>query len=178
MDNGDLWDDKVFDCNYRGDHVANVPKKTRGSRRKSSGSSNISKVDLEELTEIKFSVCRKFMMRLEADKVDVSFYKNQSLMRNIPLTTGIGSAEVDRNSIEDFELAKTLLSSAAASYVAAIREVCEGIELPKNNFVNEPWPSHLYFEDVNGETQFELVDLILKEVYRQPKFKKKLSWHS
>ena len=50
--------------------------------------------------------------------------------------------------------------------------------LPKNNFVNEPWPSHLYFEDVNGETQFELVELILKEVYRQPKFKKKLSWHS
>ena len=48
----------------------------------------------------------------------------------------------------------------------------------KNNFVNEPWPSHLYFEDVNGETQFELVELILKEVYRQPKFKKKLSWHS
>ena len=36
----------------------------------------------------------------------------------------------------------------------------------------------LYFEDVNGETQFELVELILKEVYRQPKFKKKLSWHS
>ena len=178
MDNGDLWNDRVFDCNYRGDHVANVAKKARGSRRKSSGSTSISKVDLEELTEIKFSVCRKFMMRLEADKVDVSFYKNQSLMRNIPLTTGIGSAEVDRNSIEDLELAKTLLSSAAAAYVAAIREVCEGIELPKNNFVNEPWPSHLYFEDVNGETQFELVELILKEVYRQPKFKKKLSWHS
>ena len=155
-----------------------LQKKPRGSRRKSSVSTSTSKVDLEELTEIKFSVCRKFMMRLEADKVDVSFYKNQSLMRNIPLTTGIGSAEVDRNSIEDLELAKTLLSSAAAAYVAAIREVCEGIELPKNNFVNEPWPSHLYFEDVNGETQFELVELILKEVYRQPKFKKKLSWHS
>ena len=169
MDNGDLWDDKVFDCNYRGDHVANVPKKTRGSRRKSSGSSNISKVDLEELTEIKFSVCRKFMMRLEADKVDVSFYKNQSLMRNIPLTTGIGSAEVDRNSIEDLELAKTLLSSAAASYVAAIREVCEGIELPKNNFVNEPWPSHLYFEDLYGESEFGLVELILKQVNDCPK---------
>jgi len=49
---------------------------------------------------------------------------------------------------------------------------------PKNNYVNEPWPSHLYFEDVNGETQFQLVELILKEVYRQPKFTKKVSWHS
>ena len=40
------------------------PKKTRGSRRKSSGSSNISKVDLEELTEIKFSVCRKSLPKV------------------------------------------------------------------------------------------------------------------
>jgi hypothetical protein len=155
-----------------------LQKKTRGSRRKPSRDSNILKVELEELTEIKFSVCRKFMMRLEADKVDVSFYKNQSLTRNIPLTTGIGSAEIDRNSIENLELTKTLLSATAASYVSAIREVCEGVQLPKNNYVNEPWPSHLYFEDVNGETQFQLVELILKEVYRQPKFKKKVSWHS
>ena len=27
MDNGNLWNDRVFDCNYRGDHVANVAKK-------------------------------------------------------------------------------------------------------------------------------------------------------
>ena len=26
MDNGNLWNDRVFDCNYRGDHVANVAK--------------------------------------------------------------------------------------------------------------------------------------------------------
>jgi len=41
--------------------------------------------------------------------------------------------------------------------------------LPANNFVNEPWPSHLYFEDLNGESEFGLVELILKQVYDCPK---------
>ncbi|MDG2405454.1 MAG: hypothetical protein P8M25_11010 [Paracoccaceae bacterium] len=40
------------------------------------------------------------MMRLEADKVDVTFYQDQSIQRNIPLTIGIGSCEIDRNSID------------------------------------------------------------------------------
>ena len=104
------------------------------------------------------------MMRLEADKVDVAFYRDQSLQRNIPLTTGIGSGEVDRNSIEDLELAREQLGNAAKDYVKAIKEVCEQIDLPLNNFVNEPWPSHLYFEDLNGESEFGLVELILKQV--------------
>jgi hypothetical protein len=53
--------------------------------------------------------------------------------------------------------------------VEAIKEVCEKIDLPSNNFVNEPWPSHLYFEDLNGESEFGLVELILKQVYDCPK---------
>ena len=69
------------------------------------------------------------MMRLEADKVDVSFYRDQALARNIPLTTGIGSCEVDRNSIDDLELAKINLETAAGEYVAAIKAVCEAIDL-------------------------------------------------
>ena len=109
------------------------------------------------------------MMRLEADKVDVAFYRDQSLQRNIPLTPGIGSGEVDRNSIEDLEIAREQLSNAAKDYVKAIKEVCEQIDLPLNNFVNEPWPSHLYFEDLNGESEFGLVELILKQVYDCPK---------
>ncbi|MCH1412788.1 MAG: hypothetical protein L7U86_05275, partial [Rhodobacteraceae bacterium] len=169
MDGGNLWDGRVFDCNYRGDYVANVQSKNRRSRRNSKASNSITKVDLNELTDIKFSVCQKFMMRLEADKVDVSFYRDQSLQRNIPLTAGVGSTEVDRNSIEDLEMAKLQLGSAANDYVQAIKEVCEKIDLPSNNFVNEPWPSHLYFEDLNGESEFSLVELILKQVYDCPK---------
>ena len=85
MDGGNLWNGRVFDCNYRGDYVANVQSKNRRSRRSSKATSAIhAKVDLNELTDIKFSVCQKFMMRLEADKVDVAFYRDQSLQRNIP----------------------------------------------------------------------------------------------
>ena len=62
-------------------------------------------------------------------------------------------------------MAKLQLGSAANDYVQAIKEVCEKIDLPSNNFVNEPWPSHLYFEDLNGESEFSLVELILKKVY-------------
>ena len=171
MDNGRLWEGRVFDCNYRGDYVANVKSKKRSARRSSKNKLVSSKIDLLELTDLKFSVCQKFMMRLEADKVDVSFYRDQSLRRNIPLTTGIGSGEVDKNSIDDFEMTKTNLQQAARQYVSAIRQVCEQIYLPPDNFVREPWPSHLYFEDVNGETEFDLVELILAEVYSCPKFK-------
>jgi hypothetical protein len=169
MDSGNLWDGRVFDCNYRGDYVANVQSKNRRSRRSSKNIGSTTKVDLNELTDIKFSVCQKFMMRLEADKVDVSFYRDQSLQRNIPLTAGIGSTEVDRNSIENLDMAKQQLGAAANDFVKAIKEVCEKIDLPSNNFVNEPWPSHLYFEDLNGESEFSLVELILKQVYDCPK---------
>ena len=136
---------------------------------------NATKVDLIELTDLKYSVCQKFMMRLEADKIDVSFYRDQSLQRNIPLTTGIGSGEIDRNSIDDFEVAKNELRSAAKEYVSAIKDVCEKIDLPPNNFVNQPWPSHLYFEDVNGETDFELIEIILEQVYSCPKIERTCS---
>ena len=129
MDGGNLWNGRVFDCNYRGDYVANVQSKNRRSRRSSKNTSAPAKVDLNELTDIKFSVCQKFMMRLEADNVDVAFYRDQSLERNIPLTAGIGSGEVDRNSIEDLEMARHQLGTAASDYVKAIKEVCEKIAI-------------------------------------------------
>ena len=82
-----------------------------------------------------------------------------------------GPGSDPKNSIDDFEMTKTNLQQAARQYVSAIRQVCEQIYLPPDNFVREPWPSHLYFEDVNGETAFDLVELILAEVYSCPKFK-------
>ena len=170
MDKGKLWGNKVFDCNYRGDFVSLAEKKNRRSRRKKSGQSSVSKLGLLELTELKFSVCKRFMMRLEADKVEVNFYENQSIQRGIPLTTGIGSGEVDRNSVDNLDLAKREIAESAKLYVNSIKNVCMTISLPDDNYVAEPWPSHIYFEDLNGETQFEMVELILEEVYKNPKF--------
>ena len=83
---------------------------------------------------------------------------------NIPLTSGIGSPQIDRNSIGDLNLAKIQITEYARANVEAIKRVCETIDLPQDNFVMEPWPSHIYFEDVNSESQFDLVELILDEV--------------
>ena len=91
------YKERVFDNNYRGDFVAEVKKKARVSRRKVANSpaiaegANVGRKNLLELTDAKVSVNPVFMMRLEADKVDISFYEQQAIERNLPLTSGIGS---------------------------------------------------------------------------------------
>ena len=165
--------DRVFDNNYRGDFVSQVTRKARGSRRRSAKVEKTDRVDLTELTEAKVSVCPKFMMCLEADKVDVSFYEDQSIQRNLPLTAGIGSPQIDRNSIGNLEDAKVEIADFARSYVDSIKRVCETIDLPEDNFVMEPWPSHVYFEDVNSQSQFELVEIVLTEVEKGGTFSRK-----
>lgn len=157
--------ERVFDNNYRGDFVAEVKKKVRSSRRKPVETVDVAKVGLQELTDAKVSVNPVFIMRLEADKVDISFYEEQAIQRNLPLTSGIGSPQIDRNSIEDLDATKAAFTDEARSFVQAIKRVCETIDLPEDNHVGAPWPSHLYFEDVNGQSQFELVEIILNEVY-------------
>jgi len=168
--------ERVFDNNYRGDFVAEVKKKARKSRRKPVGNSDVTnsakagdgandgRLKLLELTDAKVSVNPVFIMRLEADKVDISFYEQQAIQRNLPLTSGIGSPHIDRNSIEDLDAKKVEIAEEARSFVAAIKRVCETIDLPEDNHVRAPWPSHIYFEDVNGQSQFELVEIILNEV--------------
>jgi hypothetical protein len=160
------YSERVFDNNYRGDFVAEVKKKTRPSRRRTVETVDVAKVGLLELTEAKVSVNPAFIMRLEADKVDISFYEKQAIQRNLPLTSGIGSPQIDRNSIENLDAAKAEFAELARSFVDAIKRVCETIDLPEDNHVIAPWPSHIYFEDVNGQSQFELVETILNEVYK------------
>ena len=157
--------DRVFDNNFRGDFVAKVKKKVRSSRRKTSESMSPDKDKLIELTEAKVSVNPLFIMRLEADKVDISFYEEQAIKRNMPLTSGIGSPQIDRNSIDDLESTKVEIREEAKSFIEAIKRVCETIDLPEDNYVSAAWPSHIYFEDVNGQSEFKLVEIILEEVY-------------
>lgn len=158
--------DRVFDNNYRGDFVAEVKKKGRASRRRSAEGTSADRGSLLELTEEKVSVNPVFIMRLEADKVDISFYEEQAIARNLSLTSGIGSPQIDRNSIGDLDAAKAEIGEVARSFVEAIKRVCETIDLPEDNHVGAPWPSHVYFEDVNAQSQFELVEIILNEVYK------------
>ena len=113
--------DRVFDNNYRGDFVAEVKKKTRTSRRKVAESANVDRGNLLELTEAKVSVNPVFIMRLESDKVDISFYEDQAILRNLPLTSGIGSPHIDRNSIDDLDAKKAEIAAEARSLDDAIK---------------------------------------------------------
>ena len=158
------WADRVFDANYRGDFVTQAKKKIRGSGRRKAGSDTTSGIDLLQLTDLKHSVCCDFIMRLEADKVPVSFYQEQAIQRGVPLTTGIGSSQVDRNSVGDLDIAKQEICETTREYVAAIKTVCETINLPDDNNVLEPWPSHVYFEDISAQSQFDMIEIIIQTV--------------
>ena len=163
---GKAYADRVFDNNFRGDFVAGAKKKGRGSRRNTQNTAQSSQAKLLELTDAKVSVNPVFIMRLEADKVNISFYQEEAIKRNLPLTCGIGSPEIDRNSIEDLETTRISIREDARSFVESIKRVCETVDLPEDNHVGAPWPSHVYFEDINGQSHFELVEIILDEVYQ------------
>lgn len=156
------WADRLFDCNYRGDYVTQAKMRDRSSRRRGSGSGTPKTIDLMELTNLKHSVCPKFIMRLEADRVDLAFYETQAIERNVPLTVGIGSGEVDGNSVGDLTIAKQEIRKTANAYVAAIKNVCQSTDLPRDMNVLQPWPSHIYFEDISAESQFEMIEIIIQ----------------
>jgi len=163
---GKPYADRVFDNNFRGDFVAHAKKKGRGSRRDAETAAQSSQAKLLELTDAKVSVNPVFIMRLEADKVNISFYEEQAIKRNLPLTSGISSPQIDRNSIKNLEATRISIREDARSFVESIKRVCETVDLPADNHVGVPWPSHVYFEDINGQSHFELVEIILDEVYK------------
>jgi hypothetical protein len=164
MIDGKPWAERVFDANYRGDFVTQARKKDRSSRRRGAGADTPGSIDLSQLTDLKHSVCRDFIIRLEADKVPLPFYEEQAIARGVPLTTGIGSSQIDRNSIPDLDIAKQEIFDTTRDFVAAIKNVCETIDLPEDNNVLQPWPSHDYFEDISSQSQFDLIEIIIQTV--------------
>ena len=172
MIDGKPWADRVFDANYRGDYVTQARKKDRGAtRRRSSRAATPGGIDLSHLTDLKHSVCRDFIIRLEADKVPLSFYEEQAIKRGVPLTTGIGASQIDRNSIPDLDIAKQEIHETAGQFVAAIKKVSENINLPEDNNILEPWPSHVYFEDISNQSQFDMIEIIIQSVRDNGAFK-------
>ena len=162
---------RVFDNNFRGDIVTEAEKKSRRSKRRNKEAVGNHSDRLMELTNAKVSVNPIFIMRLEADKIDISFYEKQAIARNLPLTSGIGSPQIDKNSIKDIEIAKKNIREDAQSFIKSISRVCQTVDLPDDNHVGASWPSHIYFEDINGESHFDLVEIVLEEVYRSAPFR-------
>ncbi len=154
------WGHRVYDANYRGDYVTQAKKKTRGRRKTAPDDSGIS---IQELADLKYSVCPDFIIRLDDDKIPLPFYTDQAIQRNVPLFTGIGVSQVDRNSIADLNVAKHDIAQVAADSVVAIKNVAQTIH--SNGYTNplQPWPGTVYFEDISSEAQFDLIEIIVRE---------------
>jgi len=155
------WGRRVYDANYRGDYVTQAQKKARSSRRRgrAGGAENIS---IEALTELKHSVCRDFVIRLDDDRVPVNFYEKQAIARNVPLFCGIGASQIDRNSIADTGAALSRIGETATQYVDAIKNVANSISHADNTPRAQPWPGTIYFEDISSEAQFEMIEVIVR----------------
>jgi hypothetical protein len=54
------------------------------------------------------------------------------------LTCGVGSPQIDRNSIGDLEAAKLEIATYAKENVAALKQVCETIDMPPDNLSANP----------------------------------------
>ena len=176
------WGNRIFVANYRGDMTSKTAGK--GSRRRAFGrrsrrerqaepktngmsTANCAKSatdTLIELIDFKLSLCPEFIIKLDADWSPVSTYMEHSIRREKPLYLGVGATRIDRNSIADCEEAKEELEELTTVNVKAIKTVSESLALkgyPRSNF---SWPGDVYIEDINAESDLDLVKTIIKTV--------------
>jgi len=156
------WGHRVYDANFRGDYVTLAEKKNRSSRRRASNGETADAISLQELTDLKHSVCRDYIIRLDDDRVPMPFYEEQAIARNVPLFLGIGASQIDRNSIEDMDATVKNIQHTSTVYVDAIKNVAQTIA--KNGYDSKmpPWPGTVYFEDISSESHFGLIETIVK----------------
>jgi len=163
---GSRWGDRVYIANYRGDYVTRAKKREGSSRRRSSGATEPEAVSLDDLFELKNSVCRGYVIRLADDRIPMPFYVEKAIQRGIPLFAGIGATEIDRNSIADMEAAARDLEVMSGEYVDAVRTVANTISDDGYDGRVPPWPGTVYFEDVSAESSFQLIEVIVGTVLR------------
>ena len=72
--------------------------------------------------------------------------------------------DADIEPLIDLDIGKHEIRETAREFVAAIKRVCETIDLSEDNNVLQPWPSHVYFEDISAESQFEMIEIIIQTV--------------
>jgi hypothetical protein len=162
------WGKRVYDANYRGDYVTRANKRgSTSSRRRSPAKSDSEQLGLEELFEIKNSVCPEYVIRLAEDRTPVSFYVEQAIRCKIPLFMGIGATLIDRNSIADLEIAKQDIETMTCEYVEAIKAVARSIAGNGYESRELPWPGTVYFEDISAESNFELIEIIVDTTLKQ-----------
>ena len=162
------WGNRVYDANYRGDYVTQANKgRASSARRRSSKKIESDQPDLQELFNLKNSVCPDYVIRLADDRTPVSFYVEQAIKSIIPLFIGIGATQVDRNSIADLDVAKQDIETMTSEYVEALKTVANSISSNGYELRELPWPGMVYFEDISAESNFELIEIIVDTVHKQ-----------
>ncbi len=165
------WGHRVYDANYRGDYVTQAPQKNRRNARRGGASAEPEiRVTLDDLTKAKHSVCRDYVQRLHDDKVPVDYYRDKAIDWNVPLSAGVGSSQIDRNSVSDLATAKVALRDVAKRDVAAVKAVARAIR--DNGYCdrNPPWPGTIYFEDVSSESSMELLEVIVQTALNEGRY--------
>ncbi len=170
------WGNRVFVANYRGDHLILTAGKSRQRRtagrrgrreiaREAKADGIKSDVDpVAELIRFKLSLNPNFIIKLEADERPVSFYVEQAIQHNKPLYLGIGATRIDRNSMTDRRAAKQEIRDTAVTYAQAIRTVLESLARHGQPRAGLAWPGAIYIEDINAESDLELVKTIIETV--------------
>ena len=162
------WGDRVYDANYRGDYVTCAEKSAPGkSRRRGKRTGSSGAMTLQDLFEVKDSVCPDFVIRLAEDRVPVSFYEQQAILGNKPLFLGIGATQIDRNSVANLNTQKQETEGFAREYTETIKRVALAIAKNGYEFREPPWPGTIYFEDISAESSFELIESIFATALTQ-----------
>jgi len=174
------WGNRVFVANYRGDMTTKTSRVEgrRGAGRRNrrgqqtdpeTSSTQSSTNALNELIDFKLSLCTEFIIKLDADQSPLSIYIEQAIRREKPLYLGIGATRIDRNSIADREAAKSELEELASNSAKAIKAVSESLADKGQYRSNLSWPGDVYFEDVNAESDLDLVKTIIETLDKHGK---------
>ena len=174
------WGNRVFVANYRGDMTPKISRVEgrRGAGRRNrraqqtdpeTSSTQSSTEALNELIDFKLSLCTEFIIKLDADQSPLSIYIEQAIRREKPLYLGIGATRIDRNSIADREAAKSELEDLATNSAKAIKTVSESLADKGQYRSNLSWPGDVYFEDVNAESDLDLVKTIIETIDKHGK---------
>ena len=174
------WGNRVFVANYRGDMTTKTSREEdrrrarrhnrRGQQTDPETSNTHSSTEaLNELIDFKLSLCPEFIIKLDADQSPLSIYIEQAIRREKPLYLGIGATRIDRNSIADREAAIIELEELASNSAKAIKAVSESLADKGQYRSNLSWPGDVYIEDVNAESDLDLVKNIIETLEKHGK---------
>jgi len=174
------WGNRVFVANYRGDMTTKTSREEdrrrarrhnrRGQQTDPETSNTHSSTEaLNELIDFKLSLCPEFIIKLDADQSPLSIYIEQAIRREKPLYLGIGATRIDRNSIADREAAIIELEELATNSAKAIKAVSESLADKGQYRSNLSWPGDVYIEDVNAESDLDLVKTIIETLDKHGK---------